>query len=128
MNIKDIINRYYTSAAAGDWDTWLSQMDENIVMEDTLGGRLKGLADLKGKVTFLRKGYSRFYMLPVHIVIDGNEACVLWHFRGATAAGAPIDARGANYFRIDNGKIVYIADYHNPAPFEPFISQDFSKL
>ena len=67
-------------------------------------------------------------MFPVRIVIEGDAACVVWRNESANAAGVPIaypnDGRrqviGANYFQVQNGKIVYMRTIHDSVPFAPF--------
>ena len=41
------------------------------------------------------------------------------HIVAANAAGVPIEARVANYFRIRHGKIVYMANFHDKGAFAP---------
>ena len=70
-------------------------------------------------------------MFPQRIVIDGDAAVVVWRCVAANAAGVPIaypnDAGrlviGANYFQVQNGKIVYMRTIHDSLPFQPFIDQ-----
>ena len=81
---------------------------------------------LRGAVGGLERGYSRFQMTPLYIVIEDHEACVIWHCEAANAVGVPIDARGANYFRIVDGKIVQMDNFHDTVPFQPFVNQDLS--
>jgi hypothetical protein len=69
-------------------------------------------------------------MYPQRLVIDGEAAMVVWRCDAANATGIPIayaDAArqviGANYFQLQNGKIVYMRTIHDSVPFLPFTSQ-----
>lgn len=126
MNTEDVISKYYASANAGDWNTWLSLFADNIVMDEQLAGHLEGIETLRGAIGGLERGYSRFQNQPQHIVINGNEACVVSHLSAANATGVSIEANVANYFRLENGKIVYLSNFHDTRPFDPFVNQNLS--
>jgi len=63
--------------------------------------------------------------------VDGDAACVVWRCDAANAAGVPIaypdnsgrQVIGANFFQVQNGKIVYMRTIHDSLPFQPFVNQ-----
>ena len=57
-----------------------------------------------------------------HVVVSGNEATVVSHISAANAAGEPIEADVANYFQLEDGKIVYMANFHDTVPFQPALA------
>jgi ketosteroid isomerase-like protein len=126
MNTKDIINKYYESANAGDWNTWVSLFADNMVMDEQLAGHLEGIETLRGAIGGIETGYSRFQNQPRQMVINGNEACVVSHISAANASGISIEANVANYFRIENNKISYMSNFHDTRPFDPFVNQTLS--
>ena len=123
---RDVINAYYRAANAGDWQTWLTLFQEDVVIDEQLAGHVEGLDILRGAIGAMEKGYSRFQNVPKHIVCQGNEATVTSHISAANAAGEPIEAEVANYFQLRDGKIAYMANFHDTRPFDPFVSQDLS--
>jgi len=123
---RDVINAYYRSANAGDWQTWLTLFQEDVVIDEQLAGHVEGLDILRGAIGGMEKGYSRFQNVPKHIVCQGNEAAVVSHISAANAAGEPIEAEVANYFQLRDGKIAYMANFHDTRPFDPFVNQDLS--
>ena len=123
MDTRQIIDTYYASVNRGDWETWLTLFAPNIVIDEQLAGHVEGIAILQGAVGVMKKGYSKFQNVPRHIVVSGNEACVVSHISAANASGVAIEANVANYFRIQDGKIVYMANFHDSRPFDPFMSQ-----
>lgn len=123
VETKTAIDRYYEAVNAGDWDTWLTLFTDNVVIDEQLAGHLEGVNLLRGAVGGLKKGYSRFQNIPVHTVIAGDEACVASHISAANASGVPIEANVANYFRLEGGKIAYMANFHDTVPFAPFVNQ-----
>jgi len=123
MDTSGVIDRYYETVNAGDWDTWLTLFADDLVVDEQLAGHLEGVAPLRGAVGAMKKGYSKFLMLPEHVVIEAEQAAVVWHCEAANASGVPIDVRGANYFRVEEGKIVYMANFHDKGAFAPFTSQ-----
>ena len=123
VDTKAVIDAYYETVNKGDWDTWLSLFADDIVMDEQLAGHVEGIGILRGAIGGLKKGYSRFQNLPSHFVIAGNEACVVSHISAANASGVPIEANVANYFRLEHGKISYMANFHDTVPFAPFVNQ-----
>ena len=124
METREVIDRYYESVNAGDWDTWLTLFADDVVLEEQLAGHLEGIEILRGAIDGMKRGYSKFLMHPQYIVIEGEEAAVIWHCEAANAAGVPIDVRGANYFRVTGGKIVRMENFHDKGAFAPFTDQD----
>ena len=123
LDIRALVNKYFDSVNAGDWETWLTLFDEHVVMDEQLAGHVEGINVLRGAVGALKKGYSRFKNYPIEIVVEGEKAMVLWHIEAANAKGVPIDARGVNYFKFVNGKIAYFANFHDTVAFRPFTEQ-----
>ena len=123
MSTQEVIEQYYTTVNAGDWNTWLTLFDDNVVVDEQLAGHVEGVAVLRGAVDFMKKAYSKFENYPKHIVVNGDEACVVSHISAANAAGVPIEANVANYFKLTNGKISYMANFHDSVPFRPFLDQ-----
>jgi ketosteroid isomerase-like protein len=123
---RDVLLTYYRSANAGDWQTWLTLFKEDVVIDEQLAGHVEGLDILRGAIDVMEKGYSRFQNVPKHFVCQGNEAAVVSHISAANAAGEPIEAEVTNYFRLEDGKIAYMANFHDTRPFDPFVNQDLS--
>jgi len=105
VNTREVIDRYYQSVNAGDWDTWLTLFDDNVVVDEQLAGHVEGIGILRGAISGIKRGYARFENRPKHIVVDGDEAVVTSHISAANATGEPIEAEVANYFRLENNKI-----------------------
>jgi ketosteroid isomerase-like protein len=125
MQTIDVINKYYDAANLGDWDTWLSLFDDNVIIDEQIAGHLQGIETLRGAIGGIERGYSKFQNLPQQIVVNGKEACVVSHISAANASGVSIEANVANYFRLKNGKITYMANFHDTRPFDPFVNQSF---
>ncbi len=123
MDTRAVIDKYYASVNAGDWDTWLTLFKDDVKIDEQLAGHVEGVEVLRGAVGMMKKGYSKFQNVPKHVVVDGDQACVVSHISAANAAGVPIEANVANFFRLENGKIAYMANFHDSRPFEPFLNQ-----
>jgi len=120
---REVIGNYYTRANAGDWNGYLELLDDDIVCDEQLAGHAEGIDVFRGAITAIEKGYSKFHMQPLHIVVQGEKAAVVWHCEAANAAGVPIDAIGSNYFEVKNGKITYMRTMHDSVPFKPYSEQ-----
>jgi ketosteroid isomerase-like protein len=123
MTTREVIDRYYKYANAGDWDAWCDLFAEDMVMDEQLAGHIEGLATLRPMMGGMNKAYSKFQNIPKYIIVSGDEAAVVSHISAANAAGVPIEAEVMNYFRIENGKITYMANFHDSVPFKPFLEQ-----
>ncbi len=123
MTTRETIDAYYASVNAGDWDRWLTLFDDQVVVDEQLAGHVEGIGILRGAVGALKRGYSKFFNRPTHVVVDGDQACVVSRIEAANASGVPIEANVANYFQVRNGKIIYMANFHDTVPFGPFVNQ-----
>jgi len=123
MTTKQVIERYYATANGGDWDAWCDLFTDDMVMDEQLAGHIEGLATLRPMMAGIGKAYSAFQNVPKHIIVDGEEAAVVSHISAANAAGVPIEAEVMNYFRLHDGKIAYMANFHDSVPFRPFLDQ-----
>jgi ketosteroid isomerase-like protein len=123
VSTTEVVLKYYACVNAGDWDQWLTLFDENLVMDEQLMGHVEGLDALRGVAAGLKSGFNKFLMFPQHVVVEGDEAAVIWKFEAETAKGAPINANGANFFRVENGKITYMSNFHDTKPFAPLTEQ-----
>jgi ketosteroid isomerase-like protein len=124
MNTREVIDTYYQYANAGNWDAWCGLFSEDQIMDEQLAGHIEGLSKLRALMAGMKRAYSKFQNVPKHIVINGDEAGVVSHISAANAAGVPIEANIMNYFRLKDGKIVYMANYHDTRPFDPFVNQE----
>jgi ketosteroid isomerase-like protein len=125
MNTREVVKKYFQYVNEGNWDAWLTLFDENIVMDEQLAGHLEGIEVLRGAVGGLKRGYSKFQNNPLKILIDGEDAMIKWEIDAANASGVPIKAKGVNQFIVKNGKITYMANFHDSVPFKPFTEQKF---
>ena len=128
---REIIDRYYECVNRGDWDAWLTLFSDDVVGDEQLAGHFAGISVLQGAIDAISNGYSKFNMYPQRVVVEGDAACVIWRCDAANATGVAIaypedpdrPVIGANFFQVQNGKIVYMRTIHDSVPFEPFTSQ-----
>jgi len=123
MDTAEVIDRYYGALNDADWDAWLGFFADDVVVDSQLDGHAEGIQSLRDAVGTIGRRYTRFSMEPEHVLVHGDEAAVFWQFEATTTAGDPIDVRGANYFRVRDGKIVYFRNVHDPAPFQAIVDQ-----
>jgi ketosteroid isomerase-like protein len=123
MSTRQVIDAYYETANAGDWDAWCDLFTDDMVMDEQLAGHIEGLTTLRQMMAGMPRAYARFGNQPRHILAAGDEAAVVSHISAANAAGDPIEADVMNYFRLRDGKIAYMANFHDSVPFRPFLEQ-----
>jgi hypothetical protein len=117
MDTRQVIENYYKYANPHDREWWLALFDADIVMHEQLAGQVVGIEALTQLIATLDAAYPTARIVPQHIVIEGNQACVLEHISAVTATGVAIEVQAATYFRVANGKITYLTNVHDTAPF-----------
>lgn len=123
MEPREIIEKYYEYANAGNWKDWCDLFADDMVMDEQLAGHIEGLDTLRPMMDGMSQAYSKFQNVPKHILVEGNQGAAVSHISAANAAGVPIEAEVMNYFRFANGKIIYMSNYHDSKPFAPFLNQ-----
>ena len=117
MDTRGVVERYYELANRGDWDAWTDLFAEDQVMDEQLSGRIEGQDALRELMRGFPATYPSFQNVPRRFVIDGGEAAVVSHISATTAEGASIEVDAANDIRVSDGRIVYMANFHDTAPF-----------
>lgn len=122
---RDVVQRYYQQANDGDWAGWADLFTDDLVVDEQMAGHVEGQEELRQMV----KGFpASFQNIPRHIVIQDEQAAVVSHITTTTPHGKPIEVDAANYFRMANGRIAYMANFHDTAPFrEPEAGQPDSR-
>ena len=126
MNTREVVEKYYEYANAGQWDAWCDLFAEDAIFDEQLAGRIQGRETLRGMMKgFTPVAYAKFQNVPKHWVVEGNQAAVVSHIsaRAAKYQDEPIEADATNFYQIENGQIKYIANFHDSKPFAPFLKQ-----
>ncbi|MCX5016331.1 nuclear transport factor 2 family protein [Streptomyces sp. NBC_00555] len=120
MDAEQILEKYYEYANAGDWDRWCDLFADDQVMDEQLAGHIEGLEVLRSMMKGMGTMYRVFRNEPVHFIVDadGEKAAAVSHLTAVGASGEAIEARVMNFFRIVDGKIAYMANYHDTVPFQ----------
>ncbi len=118
MDARQILQKYYEYANAGDWDRWCDLFADDQVMDEQLAGRIEGLDVLRSMMKGMGAMYRVFRNEPVHFLVDGEKAAAVSHLSAVSASGEPIEAEVMNFFRIVDGKIAYMANHHDTVPFQ----------
>jgi ketosteroid isomerase-like protein/predicted ester cyclase len=116
---EEILRLYYQYANAGDWSAWCDLFAEDMVMDEQLAGHIETLATLRPMMDGMGVMYKKFQNIPLHIFTSGDEGAVVSHISATSASGKDIEAEVMNYFRFSNGKISYMANFHDTRPFAP---------
>ena len=122
MDTRAVVDRYYELANEGDWSAWCELFATDQVMDEQLAGRVEGRETLAALMAGFPRMYARFANVPVHIVVDGQQAAVVSHISAATPGGEAVEADVVNYFQIVDGLIAYMANFHDTRPFRPVMA------
>lgn len=125
---RELIDTYYDCINRGDWNRYLTLFSDDVVGDEQLALHFEGIDVLREAIGAISYGYSTFQMTPLHIVVQGDEAAVIWRCDAANRAGTPIaynylpgrEVVGANYFRLEGGKIKYMRNVHDETAFAPY--------
>jgi hypothetical protein len=96
-----------------------------MVMDEQLAGHIETLAALRPMMDGMGQAYGKFQNIPKHIIVEGGQAAAVSHISAVAAKHpeTPIEADVMNFFRIENGKIAYMSNFHDSKPFKPFLDQ-----
>ncbi len=122
MTTEEVVKKYFEAVNAGDWETWLSLFDDNIVLIEPIG-TAEGIETLKQGVEGLKKGYANFQNNLLGMVVQGNEAVAFTQIEATTAGGKPVQAQVANHYTVKNSKIVRQQNYLDSKDLEPFLKE-----
>ncbi|WP_030199223.1 nuclear transport factor 2 family protein [Streptomyces sp. NRRL S-87] len=128
MDARHILTKYYEYANAGDWDRWCDLFADDQVMDEQLAGHIEGLDTLRSTMKGMGDMYRVFRNTPVHLIVDtqgpGGEtpgtvkAAAVSHLSAVSASGEAVEAEVMNFFKIVDGKIAYMANFHDTVPFQ----------
>lgn len=118
MNTREVITKYYDYLNRGDLDSWLSLFADNFVMDEQLAGHVEGVEPMRVLARKMKEGYSKWLMHVHKVLVEGNDAFVLWEVEATTTNGIEINTKGANFYRVENGKVTYLTNYHDSVPFQ----------
>lgn len=118
MTARDVLNRYYEYANSGDWDRWCDLFSADTEIDEQLAGRVEGRETLRKMMAGFGGLYASFQNKPLHFLVDGEQAAVVSHISAVSPAGSTVEAEVMNYFRIVDGLITYMANFHDTVPFQ----------
>lgn len=117
MKTDEVVEHYYHYVNHGQWDKWLDLFADDLEMDEQLGGHIEGIEALRKIISGINDAFPKFKNHPKHIVVNGHEAGVVSRLEITTAQGKHIEVGVVNYFRIQHGKIAYMANFHDTRPF-----------
>ena len=123
LTTKEIIEKYFECINSRDWKTWVTLFDDNVVIDEAISGHMEGIQSVKESAEGIEKGFSTFKNHLEEIVVEGNKGMVVCRIEAVTVGGNSIDSTGANFYKIENGKIVYMASFHDRTPFVKAFSE-----
>jgi len=122
MDTRDVVVKYYELANAGDWDAWCNLFAEDQTMDEQLAGSIKGRETLRDMMKGFPAMYASFSNTPRHLIVEGDNAAVVSHLVAVTPTGSRITVDVMNYFRVADGLITYMANFHDTVPFHASVA------
>ncbi|MCK5721067.1 MAG: nuclear transport factor 2 family protein [Gammaproteobacteria bacterium] len=124
MTTREIVTKYFEYVNNGDWEGWLTLFADNAVVIEPVGA-VEGIENLRKVVEVLKKGYSKFQNNLINMVVEGNHVVAITYIEAVTASGVPVDVKVANYYTIEDGKIIHQENFLDPIKLKPFLDQKF---
>ncbi len=120
---RELIVRYYAAFNAGDMDTFLSLLTDDVVHDINQGGRENGREAFRAFMARMNRNYrEQIVDIVVMTSTDGRRAAAEFTVLGeylATDEGLP-PARGQRYrlpagafFEVRDGKVARVTNYYN---------------
>lgn len=117
-NTKTVIIKYFDYINTQQWEKWTALFDEHIVIDEAISGHMEGMKGVRDSADGIKNGFSSFRNDIVEIIVEGDKGMVVCDLKGITQInGDIIESRGANFFGIQDGKIVYMSSFHDKTPF-----------
>lgn len=117
MDTREVVQQYFEYVNSGQWDKWLELFHEDAVMDDALSPRMEGIAALRQSTEQMQLGFEHFSNNLEELVVEGDRAMVICRIVAKTRMGTDLESQGANFYRVRDGKIAYMASFHDSAPF-----------
>ncbi len=117
MNAKDIVIKYFEGINNHDWDIWLSLFDDNVIIDEAVSGHMEGIHSMKESIEGIKNNFSKFKNNIQEIVAESNKVMVVCRIEATTMNGFSFESTGANFYNIANGKIIYMASFHDKEIF-----------
>jgi ketosteroid isomerase-like protein len=117
MDTKEITNKYFDCINKQDWDEWIGLFDKNVVVDEALSGHLEGIHSMKESADGIKRSFSEFKNYIQEIVVEDNKSMVVCRIEATTSRGFSFESTGANFYKIDNGKIIYMSSFHDKEIF-----------
>jgi len=117
VDTKAVVTRYYELANAGNWDAWCDLFAVDQVMDEQLAGHVEGRETLRTMMAGFPGMYASFRNQPKELIAEDDRVAVVSHISAVTPGGARIEADVMNFFRVVDGAITYMANFHDTQPF-----------
>lgn len=122
MTTIELVEKYFQSVNNGDWEEWLLLFDKNIVFTEPIG-TVNGIENLGKAVEGLKTGYRTFRNELLEVFVDGNRAVARTKINAMTMSDVPINVLAANFYTVENGKIVSQENIFDAQKLKPFLDQ-----
>lgn len=117
MNTREVVEDYFKYINSGDWSNWLTLFSEETIFDDAVSGRLQGLQAMQECADGMVREFDSFTNTVQEIVVEGEKCMVVCNIDAKTKSGKKLESPGANFYRVVDGKIIYMSSYHDPRPF-----------
>ena len=117
MTTRELVETYFAAINNQDWETWIALFAESIVIDEALSGHMEGLEAVRQSAVGIQQGFQRFTNSIDELVVEDDRAMVVCTIDATTGAGVPLRSTGANFYRVADGKIVYMSSFHDREPF-----------
>lgn len=127
MTTREVVERYFATINARDWDGWLELFTADVVMDEALSGHLEGLDAMRESAAGIEQGFAEFKNHLEHLIVEGNQAAAVCRIEAMTVTGVSLVSTGANFYQLKDGNICYMSSYHDSVPFVAAFGQSVAE-
>jgi steroid delta-isomerase-like uncharacterized protein len=120
---RQLLERYYAAFNAGDWDSFLGLLTDDVIHDVNQGGREIGREAFKTFMQRMNRSYSeRIADIVIMSGEDGSRAAVEFTVHGTylktdeglpPASGQKYQLPGGAFFDIRAGRVARVTNYYN---------------
>ncbi|WP_437316791.1 nuclear transport factor 2 family protein [Sorangium sp. So ce385] len=114
---QQVIQSIYDAGKAGDFETVLSFMDPDLVIEEAeslpYGGTYRGPEGFRRLITRVFESVRTFHVEVDGMVADGDQVIVMLRLKlGLKGSDREFETKVAEYWRLRDGKVIELRPFY----------------
>jgi ketosteroid isomerase-like protein len=116
-DIKNVIQKFFETVNKRQYDRLRAFFSPDIVFFFPGTKPLHGPHKVLQLLKIIAHRYPDLMFEVIDIIIQDDQAAVVWKNRGKDLHGSPYQNEGVTIFRLENGRIGFMSDYFKDTSF-----------